>query len=254
MIEQLAITTILVIAARSSWVIMQNSGDMDHELDYLVREPNAFRLWDRTLLIFHRRPFSIYTLQSISFALCLVATYLFLTPRGDDLIIFLLSAIAMSSYTRVRASIGYPLLAMLVLTESPLFLLPLILIKEHTGFVGLGYLLLHSGIDMISIAFCGGVALMLYISARVFLPAKPRAEHATPLFTPRRAYAIIRGRGRSRFALFWAFAYLPLVIWFGLLRSPLLLLWATIPILLFALFWEPQLWFPVVIVLLGVSL
>ena len=30
-----------------------------------------------------------------------------------------------------------------------------------------------------------------------------------------------------------------------------LLLWAAVPIVLFALWWEPQLWFPVVVVLLA---
>lgn len=249
MIEPVLVIMLLFTSVRITWSVGQRM-DRDNWIAYLRQKPNAYRLWDHLLLFFHERPFSIITLESLSWGVSVVITYLILMPSDVSLLVFLLVSFSVAAGFHIRANVMYPVLAALVVTGSPVFLVILILIKEHTAFIGVGYLLLHGGLTY-SLVIWAIIAGFVYIILRVYIVAEER--EGAPLFTPRYAYDWLRGRSdRSRMLLVWGIVPVAVTVLFGLVISPLLLVWSIVPILLFALWWEPQLWLPIVVVLLGV--
>lgn len=251
MFERFLILMVLVIAARVAWTTGQRT-DLQRFIDYMQEDPEIYRLWDHILLLFHKHPFSIITLSTLSFVSCIALTYILITPSGIAGLIFILGVLACSSNFSTRHSIQYPLLALLVLTNNPVFLVPLILTKELAAWLGLGHLVIAGGLQLMTMV-CALVAFLLYVAVRKYIGRRSRHPKGAPLFTPPFYVNLMLGRieGTSRGLVVWNMAGVVAMLVFLVMNGPLLLLWTAGPILLFALWWEPQLWLPVVVVVLA---
>ena len=251
MFEQYLVLSSLVIMARVAWSTGQRV-DLDRFISYMHEDPEAYRLWDHILLYFHRRPFSIITLETMSFVLCMTLSYLFIVPIGVNGLVFVIGVLACSSNFSVRHSVQYPLLALLALTSNPVLLIPLILTKELAAWLGLGHLLLTGGLQPMTLIFAG-VAFLVYVAMRLVVGKRARGPEGTPLFAVPYHIRYLLGRieGRGRGQILWNLAGVAVMIVFSATRGLPLLLWTAVPVLLFAMWWEPQLWLPTVIVLLA---
>ena len=251
MFKQYLIISLLVILVRMTWHTGQRV-DVDRFIEYMHEDPEAYRLWDHILLHFHRRPFSIITLETLSFSLCVLVSYLLIMPTGLDGLLFLVGVLACSSNFSVRHSVQYPLLALLALTSSPFLLVPLILTKELAAWLGLGYLILTNGFQPL-IIILAGVAFMVYLIMRRIIGTRQRVSGGAPLFAIPYYVKYMQGKieGKNRVTILWNVAGVCAMVVFLIMRGPFILLWVAVPVFLFALWWEPQLWFPTVVVVLG---
>ena len=251
MFEQYLVISSLVMMTRIVWTVGQRV-DIDRFISYMHEDPEAYRLWDHVLLRFHRRPFSIITLQTMSFALCMMLSYLLIVPTGINGLVFVVGVLACSSNFSVRHSIQYPLLALMVLTSNPIFLIPLILTKELAAWLGLGYLLLTGGLQPLTV-ICASAAFLAYVAMRLLVGERVRGPEGAPLFAVPYHIRYLLGQieGRARGQILWNLAGVAVMIVFSATRGLPLLLWTAVPVLLFAMWWEPQLWLPTVIVLLA---
>lgn len=256
MIEPLLVLFILLVLTHVAWKSGQRT-DLDAFLDSMVMRPNAYRLWDRLLLHLHRRPFSIITWECMAWGVMISLTYVLLQVTGIDLLLFLLGTATCSSGFKVRQSLMYPLLVLFVQTQCAPLLVLIVATKEVGLWIALGYLVLTGG-DMTSYVWVG-VAGVFYLALRYSITGQKRSDLSAPLFTPPYYIRLFRhgrenGARRDLFAMvFWDLIGSVGILSVVMVRSLAggLLLWAAVPIVLFALWWEPQLWFPVLVVLLA---
>lgn len=248
MLEQFIVASSLVILTRLTWNTGQRV-DLVKFIGYMHESPEAYRLWDHVLLRFHRRPFSIITLETLSFSVCMLVSYLLFMPTGLYGLMFVAGVLACSSDFSVRHSVQYPLLTLLAVTSNPVLLVPLILTKELAAWLGLGYLLLIGGLQPLTL-ICAGVAFLAYVAMRKMVGKR---ERRAPFFAPPYYIQYIRGKleGKGRGLILWNLTGVFVMIVFSAVTGPALLLWTAVPVLLFALWWEPQLWWPTVLVLLA---
>ena len=251
MIEQIIVLFILLVLTHMAWKNGQTM-QLDRFLASMRMKPNAYRLWDRLLFYFHRRPFSLVTLQCMAWGTMMSLTYVLLDITGIDLLLFLLGAAACSSDFKIRQSLMYPLLVLFVQTQCAPLLVLIVAVKEVGLWIALGYLILTGG-DVTSYVWVG-VAGVLYLALRHYITGQRRDSLSAPLFTPPYYVRRLRQGNKDLFAMiFWdlvgSIGMLSVVMVRGLAGG--LLLWAAVPIILFALWWEPQLWFPVLVVLLA---
>lgn len=251
MIEPLFVLFILLVLTHMAWKSGQRT-DLNTFLDSMLMRPNAYRLWDRLLLHFHRRPFSIVTWECMAWGAMMSLTYVLLDITGTDLLLFLLGVAACSSDFKVRQSLMYPLLVLFVRTQFGPLLMLIVATKELGLWVALGVIIL-TGADMIAyIQVC--LAGLFYLILRRLITGQRRSESSAPLFTPPYYVRLLRHGNRDVYGMvFWNLV--GTIGMFGVLMvrglAGGLLLWTAVPIVLFALWWEPQLWFPVLVVLLA---
>lgn len=256
MIEQFLVLIILLVLVKVAWNRGQTV-DVDLLADYLRHDPNAYRLYDRLLLRFHRKPFSIVTIQTVAWGAMMFFTYALLQVTGTDLLLFLVGATVCAAQFKVRQALLYPLLVLFVQTQYGPLLVAIVATKELGLWIALGYLILSGG-DLTSyiwVFVAGGVYFLL----RYVITAKPRAPLVAPLFALPYWIMLLRQGGKQGTKRnFYVGVFWNLLGTFGMLSVILvkslaggLLLWAAIPIVLFAVWWEPQLWFPVLVVLLA---
>lgn len=236
--------TIAIYLSYSAWRQLHSSPLL---LDYMRCDPNAWRWWDQLLLRFHKRPLSFQTLESLSWGGVLSVLFIMLEPSYLDMMFFLLSVFAMSVSGYVRQAPMY-LLLLLVANVHPAFLIPLTLVKEVGGWVGVGVLLYQGRI--VEAVIYGGISLVVYVVLRVRSnKERVRLANDAPLFTPPYLWTAIRRN--PAIILRDLMVTIPLILlyfWY----APILFVWVAIPIILFALPWESHLWFPLLIIILGV--
>jgi len=225
----------------------------DDLMEYLEHEPNRYRLFDQLLLRLHRKPFSIVTWQSMAWGGSVGLTYLLLRPEGTDLLFFLIAVAACSMMFFIRQAVLFPLLALFVLTYFPLLLIPIALTKEHGLWIVVGYMF-FTGADILLYGWVL-IAGLLYVAARVYIGKAPRSEKTAPLFTPQYVLKVLRGdteAGRVQVAIN-LFSTATIIV-FLVLAGPLgvgMIIWTAVLVVPLALWWEPQLWFPALVLVLG---
>lgn len=243
MLDLFVFFTISVHLGYSSWRTMHNN---PHLLEYMDCDPNTWRWWDRLLLRLHKRPLSFQTLEALTWILTLNILFFVLRPTGLGLLVFLLVVIAISIGGYVKTSPMYPLL-LLVAFVHPVFLIPLVLVKEVGGWFGVGVLLTQT--QIIEAVIFGAIAGSLYVVLRVLSKRdRTRLDNTAPLFTPPYYLKAIRKTPATMIRDLSVTAVL-FVCYFW--TSPLLFLWLAVPLLLFSLPWESHLWFPVLLIILG---
>lgn len=236
--------TIAIHLSYSAWRQLHSNPLL---LDYMRCDPNAWRWWDQLLLRFHKRPLSFQTLESLSWGGVLSVLFIMLDLSSFDMVIFFASVLVMSVSGYVRQAPMYPLL-LLVANVHPAFLIPLTLVKEVGGWVGVGILLYQGRI--VEAVIYGGISLVVYVVLRIKSnKERVRLANAAPLFTPPYLWTAIRRDPAT--ILRNLMVTIPLILlyfWY----APILFVWVAIPIILFALPWESHLWFPLLIIILGV--
>jgi len=248
MLEQYLVLSWFFIVTRITWAFGQLI-DLDQFISYMDEDPEAFRLWDHLLLYFHKRPFSIITLLTMSFIFCMMVSYIIIMPAGVGGLVFAVGFMACAANFSVRHSIQYPLLALLGITGNPVLLVPLILTKEISAWVGLGYLLLTNGLQPLTLFFAA-LSFLVYVIMKLKIGKRGRSSYRVPLFAV--PCYVRRLLSKEKLGVvFWNIAGTAALVLFLAVYTPLLLLWTALPVFLFALFWEPQLWFPTVIVILA---
>jgi len=99
------------------------------------------------------------------------------------------------------------------------------------------------------------IAGLLYVAARVYIGKAPRSEKTAPLFTPQYVLKVLRGdteAGRVQVAIN-LFSTATIIV-FLVLAGPLgvgMIIWTAVLVVPLALWWEPQLWFPALVLVLG---
>lgn len=216
-------------------------------LDYMRCDPNAWRWWDQLLLKFHKKPLSFQTLESLSWGGVLCVLFIVLELSSFNMLFFLLSVTAISTSGYVRQAPMY-LFLLLVGNVHPVFLIPLTLVKEVGGWIGVGILLYQGRI--VEALFYGGLSLVVYLALRIKSNRERiRLSNAAPLFTPPYFWIAIK---TYPVGIIRDLSVTVLLFFLYFWSAPLLFLWLAIPIVLFALPWESHLWFPLLIIILGV--
>lgn len=215
-------------------------------LDYMRCDPNTWRFWDQLLLRLHKRPLSFQTLEAITWIVILNILYFVINPNGLYFLVFLVATVYISLSGYIRQA---PLLPLLLLTAQvhPIFLIPLMLVKEVGGWLGLGVLLLQG--DLVSALFYGGIAFCCYALLRLASgKERIRLEGTAPLFTPTYYLTALR---KNRTLVLQDISVSAIIIVICFLQMPILSIWIAAPLILFSLPWEPHLWFPLFILIMG---
>lgn len=112
-------------------------------LVYMQFAPNCYRLWDQALIYLHNQPFSYITLASTVWALSILGTWFLVRPDEMDTLALIIGAISASFYFYIRQSPQYLLMAAMVISGNPIFLILLVPVKEYAVVVGVLYLLVY---------------------------------------------------------------------------------------------------------------
>ena len=113
--------------------------------EYWNYAPNRYRLFHQLLMILHDSPFSIATLISLSFGLCITATYFIIRPQQRDLQLFLFGVLLVGSFGAGYNAIIYPFLAIIGKYKdhplAPILLIPLALTREFAFLMAVLFLI-----------------------------------------------------------------------------------------------------------------
>ncbi|MHA1979367.1 MAG: hypothetical protein ACW98I_20875 [Candidatus Hodarchaeales archaeon] len=241
----------IFIISYTTWKTLQLR-DINVIIDFMEHGNNAYRLSNKIFLFLHDLPVSYYTWIALQFIISLTIVYYLIRPKGKDFILFMLW---LSLFPIFYHSIQYILLVMLVkysnTKASPYLVVSLVFVKEFSVWLALGYLFLTNSRSRAELITSAAISGVLYIGIRLLIGYVPPYENAAPLITP---LHLIQTAIYNP-ATYILIQLLPLVIL--LLYSVntefelKLSLWNALPILLFALLWESQLWFPLFIVIIS---
>lgn len=249
MYEELLLTGVLLLfLTKMAWDRGQRAGNK-RMLNHMSLAPNVYRLFDRLLMKLNRRPFSFITWTSLAWGASMMLTCFLLIPTGLDLLVFLIGAAACSMNFYIRQAPLYPLLAIFAMTLNPLWLILIVLTKEQGLWIASGYLF-FTGADLIMF-FWVATAGFIYIAIRYRIGHRERSEGGAPFFTP--PYVVQYLRKKPHLVAINLVAVVTIVI-FSMMKGLLgiqMILWTAALVCLFALWWEPQLWFPTFILLIG---
>ncbi len=232
--------------------------------EYWQYSPNAYRLWQQLILFISSFSIPITTLNVISWAICLILVYPILRPGLREVLILLAwHALVCAWCTFYNA----PALILIALAArypnhrlAPALILPLTLIKEFLGPTLLVFFLLfcENRVRWRAI-FWSFIAGITYLVLRIMIIGeRPNAPPPfAPAITPLYVIEVMN----------WVLFIIGVVPTIGLIlltmlyyrrvhpqylkRALSLVLITALPIALFALFWEPQLWLPQVLILLA---
>lgn len=219
------------------------------KLEYWGYAPNRYRLFHQLLIYFHNNPLSVITLITLSFGLCMTAAYLIIRPKDQDLTLFIMGILLVGGLGYGYNALMYPILAIMGKYRdrplTPLLLIPLVLTKEFAFFVAVVFLILYSRNKSISI-LSGIIASVVYLIVRFMVLGNiDNYPASAPLFTPFYMIQVI-----NPWFLGIGFAVVLMMYLVTRTRNDILLVIATaIVTFTFALWWEPQLWVPTVILI-----
>lgn len=226
--ERFAAVTVCLMLAYMVW------RNLDLNLSYFAAAPNRYRMFTQVLLALNDIPLSFTTLLCLSWGLSMAVLCL-MVENEKQILLVLVWGVLMAVGGAVTSGPMYPILYQLSVTRNPRYLVPLALLKDHALILGVLFLLLHGVKAWKWILISGGIFLSVFLIIGIV----PYAVGAAPLITP--VHALINVGGHI----------LPLIgVATLLLLSPFnrLLFLLNVPIVfLFGLFWEPQLWAPLII-------
>lgn len=236
-------------ASALGWRLMQTYNVIG-QLEYWTHVPNRYRLFHQLLIYFHDRPLSIYTLIALSFGICMTITYLIVKPKGEMLSIFLLGVIFVGALGYGFNAIIYPIMAIIGKyrdrSSISLLLIPLVLFKEFAFFVSLVFLVLYSenSKNKIISIIVGIMSTMMYLIIVSVIPGD--AENVFTLFY------MIQKINLWFIGLVFCMSIMILCI-IKDKRDVIMVSVTGVAILFFGLFWEPQLWFPTIVLIIAVK-
>ncbi|RDE15866.1 MAG: hypothetical protein C4K49_05315 [Candidatus Thorarchaeota archaeon] len=221
---------------------------------YWRYSPNAYRLWEQfTLYLSGVLSSNIVNIMALTFFGFMVLTYLTIRPM-NDMPLFMMWMLYMAFWGYVMNGPMYLLLCALARYYTrrwaPALLIPLVLIKEVSVWLGLGYLVLHHRWKSGTIFFVLSVIVYGFLRFVVIgnVPDYSQVDPSSaPLFTPIWMFTMLLSSWSVIVVILLLLPVIVLVV-LSAWRSPDWRLWAwmTGPNVLFALFYEPQLWLPIV--------
>jgi len=216
--------------------------------DRFTYAPYAYRLnWYVVKFLSQVTSLSIVTCMAVMWIGSMSAVYILLRPNEYDTIIFLGWLIAICMFGTIYDGEAFVLLVLLVKYQdnrySPFLLIPLILFKEEIAFIALVYLLLYKIFtkELVISAGCSG---LLYLVFRLLIGEVPYPSFV-PFFTPPVLLSFFLN---TSYFITWVPMSVALIVLTCDLKYKWLWIITSIPIFLFALFWEPHLWFPLILI------
>ena len=220
-------------------------------LIYWDYAPNRYRLFLQLLIFLHEIPFSVITLISLTFGISMTITYLIIKPKDQDLILFIAAVLLVGGFAYGYNAIMYPMLAIIGKYKdhklTPLLLIPLALFKEFTFVIAVLYLLLYIK-KKLPILICSTIGAISYLIIRFWvLFDTTNNPNGAPLITLLHAL---------KSTDLWLLGIGLCIIIIMILavkekREGILIITTAIIIVTFALWWEPQLWVPTLILILA---
>ncbi|MBY9005705.1 MAG: hypothetical protein KGD63_03015 [Candidatus Lokiarchaeota archaeon] len=181
-------------------------------------------------------------------------TYFLIRPKDKDYLIF----IVLSCFLPVFDNILQILLLVLLVKFRErrgisILLIPIIIIKELGAWIGFGYLLLSKKRSIYEIFVASIFSIIIFLFIRILIGDIEYPPNLAPFFTP--PYIFNQLLDNPQFILIHLFInIIPLIlILFYTIQGKFekkLLIWNVLPICLFAIFWESQLWLPVIMIIL----
>jgi len=233
---------IVVLLTYLTWKYFSSSSMMFS--DWVDIAPYAYRMNWYFVSFLGNFMFSSTTWLCGSWIISLVLVYLIIPKTGESEIIFMLWLVAISAFGTIFDGPAFVFLALIMKYKKSkycfLLFIPLILFKEIIAFIAFVALFLGSD-KKIRLSLSVIPAGMAYLLFRLFVGTKPQAVGG--LFLP-----VIPAITTSFVFVFWIPIMIVLIALSFTKQFTKLWLITGIVLCVFALPWEPQLWFPLVII------
>lgn len=248
--DEILTITIIFFLTHETWKLLGATGFTF--TDRVQYAPFAYRLNWQIISLLEDAPFSVLTWISISWIVSMILVYLILRPKGSQLFLFICWFAAVSYFGTIFDGEALLLVTLVVVYKdykyAPLLLIPIALFREIVAFIGFLFLFFYTENKKEgTLSFI--IAGVLYAVVRFILIGN-RPYQSLDFFTIPYLLDFLLNPT-------YLLVYIPLIIILVLLTVDLEYKWmwliTAIPNFLFALFWEPQLWFPLVLVQLGVG-
>jgi hypothetical protein len=222
-------------------------------LTYWQYAPNRYRLWEQiTLWIAQGSASFVLDFTVLSWVVFVSLSYLVIRPIRHSWLLFLwLGWFAYWGY--ITNAPVYFLLALVGHWEkrkrAAYLLVPLILLKEAAFIIAGLFLFVRSRRTRVYVILCGSAAIGLYCLMQVVLGEVPYFPNTAPFFTP--FYLLETVRGWSAFTFIVLILCTGVLVLFSIKVLGYWWLWLIVGAMncLFGIPWEPQLWFPIVLLL-----
>ncbi len=264
LLESLAAIAIIAFTSIDSYIM---GLDWEAIKNYWSYSPNAYRLFEQFLIWLETvTSISIKWYVILSWVICISITYLILKPKHFESVLFLLWVIWIAEWGNISNGPMYLILALIVKyadrKETPLLLIPLVFVKEVGAFIGIIYLFFIEQRKEDAVIW-GVIAATMYTAVRfIIIGPIPAYGDVYPGSAPSITIFFVWEKLTTVSTSFILLRVIPSIglltytISYGYFKSKHfkqeLLLWilTAIPIFIFALFYEPQLWFPTLVVIL----
>ena len=249
-----AINLLIIWVATAIGLLKLREIDIAAKLECWTYAPNRYRLFHQLLIFLHDNPFSIVTLISLSFGVCVTISYFIIRPEGNDLSLFLLGVVLVGCFGYGLNAVMYPILALLSrYHKSPgaiFLLIPLALVKEFAFFVAVVFLFLVSRTRYLKLRalIVGALGVVCYLILRcMILGDVGNSPVSAPLFT---LFYMIQGVDIWLLGV-GCCAVLMICLASRTRHDWYLTIVTALVVSIFALWWEPQLWLPTLILILA---
>jgi len=224
----------------------------DWWIDFWHYAPNTYRMWEQfTIWLSGGDGLFVLYFTILSWVVCVFIAYMIMRPIEHPEIFFLW-LLWMGYFGYIMNGPMYLLFALLSRYAKerwiPILLIPLALIKEVALFIGAMYLLLYVKEHRKESVVGSALGALAYIAVRVLIGEVSYYPTGAQFFLPMIQYVLVMSI--QSFLVFIIANTILLLFTIDTLRHYRLWVLVLIPNLLFALFWEAQLWFPLIILLL----
>ncbi len=222
----------------------------NNDLSYYTFSPNAYRLWTQFIVVLTRYGLlSLAAITSIQFLLSVIVLWI-LIRKTDELPAILLGLVVVCLFLRIMDAPMYIILALLGRTKRSELLIPLVLLKEIAFWLGFGYLLLFCRSKRTFILGC--ISATLYIIIRFALIGnRPLIYPDAPVILLPMIVSEILTMSLVSFLFYSGIAIALILTVVRDWTQVMLAIWLFIPVLVFSVFWEPQHWLMLVILLVA---
>ena len=254
-LDILALLVILFITT-ISWQLLIYVGAETNRIRFFLYAPNAYRLFNWLLIQMDDFILSFYGWAALTFLVVLILSYYLIRPRDFDYLLFLAWIVFLP---RIFHALQLLLLVILVKYSetkySSLILIPLALVKEIAFWQGFGYLFLSNKRSNREIFILAFISSFCYLWVRFIIIGDLSYDpNNVPLFSI--PFLIQKFITDPSFIIFHNFTRgIPLLILLCLtIQSKIdfrIVFWNIAPVVLFAVYWETQLWLPIALIILS---
>lgn len=226
---------------------------------YFEYSPNRYRLMQQILLRLSSNILSLGMLHVIVWWISITLTFIIIRPNIPETIGLSLLALMMSVQLLILSAPGYVLFSLFCRTRDykySILLLPcIILFKEFLFYSAEIMLLLLTSIfnrkQLYIRAVVGGImSILAYCAMIIIMGPADAAPGGTPLVTVFYVIQVLQTSWLYSTIIFLSIILFSFTFVVRRKKDILLIFLLVVPIFIFGFFWEPQLWFPAMIVLI----